>query len=208
MKPVQNIYCVGRNYVKHAKELNNEIPSSPLMFSKPTHALAEANGGEIVLPGDRGSVHYEAEFVIRLRQPYEEGMSVEDVVDSMALGIDFTLRDVQDQLRKKGQPWLLSKGFPNSAVITPFLPFDGEAACQNQDFSLLRNEERVQIGNIRDMIFDLHTLIAYTATHLGAGEGDIIFTGTPEGVGPVAHGDHYTLLCGTNPLGNCTIKLQ
>ncbi|UOR13565.1 fumarylacetoacetate hydrolase family protein [Halobacillus amylolyticus] len=207
MNEIRNIYCVGRNYVEHAHELNNQVPTSPLLFSKPTHSLVKANGEEITLPSDRGAVHYEAELVIRIGQPYKKGMKVDELVDRMALGIDFTLREVQSELKKKGHPWLLAKGFPNSAVLSEFIDFPGVEECKKSNFSLMLNGEQVQLGTIQHLIFDLQTLIDYTALHLGLGEGDVIFTGTPQGVGKVSDGDELSLLWDAGKLGDCTIKL-
>lgn len=206
MDTIRNIYCIGRNYRLHAEELGNEVPEFPMVFLKPTHALVLAQGQEILLPGGRGEVHYEAELVIHIAKPYETGMKVEDLVDRMALGIDFTLRDVQSELKKKGHPWLLAKGFPNSAVITPFRKFPGEEACRTTDFSLVKNGEPVQRGNIRDMMFDLQTIIEFCGTHFGLGPGDLIYTGTPAGVGTVATGDRLQLMWGEEMLGDCWIR--
>ncbi|MEH7076261.1 fumarylacetoacetate hydrolase family protein [Neobacillus drentensis] len=208
MENIRNIYCVGRNYVSHAKELNNDVPTSPFLFSKPTHALVEACGQEISLPGDRGTIHYEVELVIHIAKSYEMGMNVEELVDRMALGIDFTLRDVQSELKKKGYPWLLAKGFPNSAVLTPLIEFPGIENCKHFDFALIKNGEQVQLGNIQNMIFDLQTIIDFTALHFGLGKGDIIFTGTPEGVGPAAEGDQFSLKWGENTLGEFSVSLK
>lgn len=208
MSDIHNIYCVGRNYVAHAKELNNDVPTSPLLFSKPNRSLVKADGREIILPGDKGEVHYEAELVIRLGENYEQGIQVDDIVDSMAIGLDLTLRDVQGELKKKGHPWLLAKGFPNAAVIGDFLTFPGEKECKESDFVLLKNGEQAQRGNTKQMIFDLQTLIDYCGMHLGAGEGDIIFTGTPEGVGPISNGDHMEFIWDDKPLGHCTFRLS
>ncbi len=204
---VKNIYCVGRNYALHAKELNNVVPTSPFLFSKPTHALVEANGQEIVLPGDRGSVHFETELVIRIGKPYEKGIVVDDLIDNMAVGIDFTLRDVQKELKKNGYPWLLCKGFPNSAVLSKFISFPGVEECKKLNFALLKNDDQVQVGNISNLIFDLQTVVDFSAHHFGLGEGDIIFTGTPEGVGPVYDGDKMSLLLDGQTLGDCIVKL-
>ncbi|MEW9672012.1 fumarylacetoacetate hydrolase family protein [Ammoniphilus sp. 3BR4] len=208
MENIRNIYCVGRNYALHAKELNNEVPDSPFLFSKPTYALVKADGRNIPLPGDRGGVHYEVELVIHIAKDYEKGMKVDELVDSMALGIDFTLRDVQSELKKKGYPWLLAKGFPNSAPITTFIPFPGVEECKNKNFSLIKNGEQGQCGNIKNMLFDMQALVDFTALHFGLGKGDIIFTGTPEGVGPISHGDHLSLAWGEDVLGECTIVLE
>ncbi|WP_274652672.1 fumarylacetoacetate hydrolase family protein [Paenibacillus humicola] len=208
MNFIRNIYCVGRNYALHAKELNNEVPASPFLFSKPTHALAEANGSRIALPGDRGAVHFETELIVRIGKPYEQGMTVDELADAMAIGIDFTLRDVQDELKKKGYPWLLAKGFPNSAVVSPFFAFPGVERCKSINFALIKNGEEAQQGNITQMIFDLQTIVDFSARHFGLGEGDIIFTGTPAGVGPVADGDHLALLWDGNQVGECTVSLN
>lgn len=208
MNCIRNIYCVGRNYLLHAEELNNKIPTSPLIFTKPTHAAVEANGKEIILPGDRGTIHYEMELVIRITKPYSKGIMVNEIVDAMAIGIDFTLRDVQTELKEKGYPWLLAKGFKNSAVLTPFIKFPGTEECKKLNFSLLKNGQEVQVGNIKDMIFDLQTIVEYSAHHFGLGKGDIIFTGTPKGVGPVYNNDLMALMLGEKVLGQCKIKLD
>ncbi|MEL1136105.1 fumarylacetoacetate hydrolase family protein [Desulfitobacterium sp. THU1] len=204
---IKNIYCVGRNYVLHAEELNNAIPQTPLLFTKPTHSLAEAKGGEIFFPSDRGQIQYEAELVFHISRPYEPGIRVDDLVDKMAIGIDFTLRDLQTELKGKGYPWVLAKGFINSAVLTPWQPFTGLETLEDIDFSLVKNGQEVQRGNMKNMIFDLQTIIDYTALHLGLGQGDIIFSGTPAGVGPVLDGDRFVCKLGDNELGSCLIKL-
>lgn len=203
---VRNIFCVGRNYRLHAEELGNEIPTTPLIFSKPSHALVEAKGQEILLPGDRGTLHHEIEVVIHIDKPYKKGMKAEDVIDQMALGIDFTLRDVQNELKKKGQPWLLAKGFRNSAIVTAFRPFPGVEVLKKIDFSLVKNGEQIQRGNIGDMIFDFETILQYISDHFGLDAGDMIYTGTPAGVSPVAAGDHLELRWGEETLGECKIK--
>ncbi|MDQ0199819.1 fumarylacetoacetate hydrolase family protein [Neobacillus ginsengisoli] len=207
MSEIRNIYCVGRNYLAHARELNNEVPTSPFLFSKPTHAFVEANGQEIHLPGNRGSVHFETELVIRIGRKYEKGLKVDEVIDSMGIGIDFTLRDVQSELKKKGYPWLLAKGFPNSAVVSNFIVFPGIDEIKKRDFTLIKNGEKVQQGNIKNMIFDLQTIVDFTSIHFGLGEGDLIYTGTPEGVEQVFDGDHLSLEWDNKVLGDCIIKL-
>jgi fumarylpyruvate hydrolase len=208
LNKINNIYCVGRNYAAHAKELQNEVPASPMLFSKPTYALVEAAGQEVLLPSNRGSIHFETELVIRMGKTFEKGITVNEMVESMAIGIDFTLRDVQSELKKKGHPWLLAKGFPNSALLSQFISFPGTEELKKNDFSLLKNGERVQQGNIKSMIFDLQTIIEFTAENFGLGEGDLIFTGTPEGVGPITDNDHLSLLWGNTVLGECLIKLK
>jgi fumarylpyruvate hydrolase len=208
LNKINNIYCVGRNYAAHAKELQNEVPASPMLFSKPTHALVRGDGQEVLFPGDRGSIHFETEVVLKIGKPYEQGIKAEEIVDSMAIGIDFTLRDIQSELKKKGHPWLLAKGFPNSALVSDFIPFPGVEEMKKIDFSLVKNGETVQQGNIKNMIFDFQTIIDFTAQNFGLGEGDLIYTGTPEGVGQVKDKDHLTLLWGNSILGECYIKLD
>ncbi|MGG0935895.1 fumarylacetoacetate hydrolase family protein [Brevibacillus centrosporus] len=208
MKKIGNIYCVGRNYKLHAEELGNDVPTKPMIFGKPTHALAETAGGEIVLPGTRGELHYETELIIHIARSYEPGVTLDEMVDEIALGIDFTLRDVQSELKKKGHPWLLAKGFKNSAILTPFHAFPGLDECLKTDFTLLKNGEQAQRGNIRNVIFDLMTLIQYISEHFGLEKGDIIYTGTPEGVGPVADGDVLTFLWGDQKWGEFKARLR
>lgn len=204
----RNIYCVGRNYGKHAAELGNAIPDQPMLFTKPTHAVVPADGGTVILPGNRGEVHYETELVLHIGRAYDPGISVDALVDRMALGIDFTLREVQETLKKKGYPWLPAKGFLQSAPVGPFRPFEGAEQTAQTDFALRINGKEVQRGNIREMIFDLQTIVDFVAANYGLGEGDLIFTGTPAGVGPVKEGDRMELFWGEEPSGQLTVKLD
>lgn len=204
---IRNIYCVGRNYGLHAAELGNAVPEQPMLFSKPTHALIALDGKPIELPGNRGEVHYETEVVVRIGSRYEKGARVDEMIDGVALGIDFTLRDVQSELKKKGYPWLAAKGFRHSAPVTGFRPFSGIEALGSADFGLLRNGVEAQRGNVKEMIFDLQTIVDYCAEHFGIGPGDVIFTGTPAGVGPVADGDRFQLQYGGEIWGEGVIRL-
>src|SRR5699024_4236558 len=117
MQTIKNIYCVGRNYVEHVHELGNVVPEEPVVFSKPTHAVVRADGGIINLPKDRGEVHYEAELVLKMGADYRVGITVDEIVSEMTVGLDLTLRDEQSKLKERAHPWLLSKGFPASAVL-------------------------------------------------------------------------------------------
>ncbi|MFB4475768.1 fumarylacetoacetate hydrolase family protein, partial [Oceanobacillus caeni] len=139
--------------------------------------------------------------MLKVSKSYERGMTVDELVLSMALGLDMTLVDVQNNLKKKGQPWLLAKGFKNSAIITSFIPFPGVEECKKVNFSLEKNEKTVQVGNIKDMIFDLQTIVDFVGLEFGLGEGDIIFTGTPQGVGNVENGDNLKLFWDKEILG-------
>ncbi|RTE09562.1 fumarylacetoacetate hydrolase family protein [Paenibacillus whitsoniae] len=204
---IRNIYCVGRNYRAHAAELGNDVPDQPMIFTKPTHALAPMNGESLALPSGQGEIHYETELVLHIAKPYEAGASVDALVDSYALGIDFTLRDVQSVIKKKGQPWLPAKGFLNSAPLSDWRPFPGAAKLAERNFQLRLNDTVVQDGNIGNMIFDLQTIIDYIAKHYGLGPSDIIYTGTPEGVGPVQSGDRLELLFGEESFGAFTVTM-
>lgn len=204
---IKNIYCVGRNYRLHAEELGNEIPSTPFLFCKPTHALTQANGQKIMLPDGRGEVHYEIEVVVHIGNAQRQGKSILDTIDSFTLGIDFTLREEQNKLKQEGKPWLLAKGFPNSAVIGNPIPFTSEKELMQEDFSLVKNDETVQKGNIQEMLFDLQTLLTFTKKHFGLGEGDLIFTGTPKGVGQVKEGDHLEMFWGKTKVGSVIIRI-
>ncbi|MDR6722529.1 2-keto-4-pentenoate hydratase/2-oxohepta-3-ene-1,7-dioic acid hydratase in catechol pathway [Paenibacillus amylolyticus] len=202
---IRNVYCVGRNYKLHAEELGNAVPDEPMIFMKPSHAVVPLNGEAIALPSTQGEVHYEAELVIRIGQNYQPGISIVNLVDAYAFGIDFTLRDVQSVIKKKGHPWTAAKGFKNSAPITEFQAFTDVDSLQKADFTLNKNGEEVQRGNIRNMIFDLQTIVDYVGQHYGLGEGDIIFTGTPEGVGSTVAGDVLELTWNGESVSQCTI---
>lgn len=204
---VRNIYCVGRNYKLHAAELGNAVPDQPMIFTKPTHSLVKMDGSEVKLPGNQGEVHYEGELVLRIGKRYVQGDSIESVVDGIALGLDFTLRDVQNELKKKGHPWLAAKGFRNAALVTDFISFPDLSEVEAGSFSLQKNGDQVQLGFVNDMIFSIQVIIEYIALHYGLGAGDMIYTGTPAGVGPVKDGDRLTLLWGDKLMGESVIIL-
>jgi 2-keto-4-pentenoate hydratase/2-oxohepta-3-ene-1,7-dioic acid hydratase in catechol pathway len=208
MTTIRNLICVGRNYGLHAAELGNAVPEKPMIFMKPTHAAVWMDGGAIELPGDRGELHFETELVLRIGKEYQPGMTVDDLADSFTLGIDFTLRDVQSELKKKGYPWLPAKGFLRSAPLGAFRPFPGAAAVRDTAFTLRRNGEVAQTGKAADMIFDLQTLVDYIAANFGLGAGDLIFTGTPAGVAAVADGDKLELLWGDDCVGSFQVALR
>ncbi|WP_088036047.1 fumarylacetoacetate hydrolase family protein [Evansella clarkii] len=207
MEEIKNIFCVGRNYAKHAKELGNEVPDEPILFSKPTHSLASADGSTIVFPAGRGEIHHELEIVLYIEKEIPHDFEVSDVVKKMALGIDFTLRDEQSELKKKGQPWLKAKGFRNSALITDFWDFPGEQQMKETEFSLIKNGDLVQKGSINDMMFGFKDIINYCNDYFCLGKGDIIYTGTPEGVGPIGNKDELKLVWGSEEKGAFRVKL-
>lgn len=202
---LRNVYCVGRNYRLHAAELGNDVPKEPMIFMKPSHAVIPLDQSVITLPKDQGEVHYEGELVIHIERDYEQGLSVNDLVDVMALGIDFTLRDVQQVIKEKGHPWTAAKGFKSSAPLTSFVPFPGMEELPSSDFTVVKNKVEVQRGNASDMIFSLQNIVDFIGLHYGLGKGDIIFTGTPAGVGPVFSSDQFELWWGDQQLGSCVI---
>jgi len=208
MNTIKNIYCVGRNYVEHIRELNNQVPESPVIFNKPTHAVVKANQHTIELPTNQGAIHYEVELVIKLANDYTPEASIHYLIHEMTVGVDLTLRDLQQNLKDKGYPWLLSKGFINSAILGEFIPFPDQMDLRKENFSLLINDSKVQEGNISQMIFDLETLIHFIGSNLGLKKGDIIFTGTPSGVNALHNNDELALYWGTQNLGACTIKIK
>lgn len=206
MDSIKNIFCVGRNFVEHVHELKNVVPDAPVIFSKPTHAITKADGKIIELPSDKGVIHYEAELVVKLVTDYVPGATVDALIGEMTIGLDLTMREVQQRLKDKGYPWLLSKGFPHSAILGDFIKFPGLEACKEENFSLLINDNKVQEGNIQQMIFNLETLILFIGENIGLRQGDIIFTGTPSGVGVLKNDDYLTLKWGTEEVGDCTVK--
>lgn len=205
---IRNIYCVGRNYGLHAAELGNAVPDQPMIFTKPTYSLVATDGGEIELPGGKGELHFETELVIHIGQSYRPGISVDELVDAMTLGIDFTLRDVQSEIKKKGYPWLPAKGFIRSAPLGKFRPFPGDSVVRDTEFSLLRNGGTAQSGKPSDMIFSLQTIVDFIAGNFGLGQGDIIFTGTPAGVAAVQDGDKLELIWGGESVGSFRAALK
>lgn len=202
---VNNLYCVGRNYKLHAEELGNNVPVEPLIFMKPSHAAVSLDKAIIHLPKDAGQVHYEGELVLRIARDYVPGMSVEELVDVMALGLDFTLRDVHNDLQKKGLPWTAAKGFKNAAPLTPYIAFPDKEELEGTDFTVLKNGVEVQRGNVKNMIFSLQRIVDFIAARYGLGKDDVIFTGTPAGVGPTVSGDSFELYWGEKLMGTCLI---
>ncbi|MDV2886822.1 fumarylacetoacetate hydrolase [Alkalihalophilus pseudofirmus] len=208
MNEVKNIFCIGRNYAKHAVELGNEVPEAPILFTKPTHALTYAIGEDITFPADKGEIHHELEIILHIDKPVKKGDRLEDVVSDISLGIDFTLRDVQSELKKKGQPWDRAKGFPNAAVTTERFPFPGIEACRKETFSLLKNGEVAQEGTINEMMFDFQAIIDECQEVFGLGAGDLIYTGTPEGVGPIKDGDQFEFFWGSERIGSFIVSMK
>lgn len=205
---IRNMYCIGRNYRLHALELGNEVPESPMMFTKPSHAVVEMDGGEIQITANQGEVHFELEVVLRVGEAYKPGMPIDECFDAMTLGLDLTLRDVQSVLKKKGHPWLAAKGFKNSAPLGKWIPYPGEAAIAEGDFKLIRSGETAQHGFPKDMIFGITEIVRHIEENYGLGAGDLIFTGTPAGVAALRDGDVLEAYWGEEKLGSCRIAMK
>jgi len=185
------IICIGRNYSEHVRELNNELPTEPVIFMKPDSALLR-NNDPFYIPPFSQDVHYECELIIRINRL---GKNIEPkfanrYYEEIGLGIDFTARDLQNRLREKGLPWEKAKAFDRSAVISShFIPKNELPEVNAINFQLKRNGELVQNGNSSQMIFPMDELISQVSNYFTLKIGDLIYTGTPAGVGPVAIGD-------------------
>jgi 2-keto-4-pentenoate hydratase/2-oxohepta-3-ene-1,7-dioic acid hydratase in catechol pathway len=179
------IICVGRNYADHAKELGNALPISPVIFLKPDSAILQ-KGKPFFIPEFSQDVHYECELLIRINRLGKriEKRFAHKYYSEVSLGIDFTARDIQQGLKEKGLPWELAKGFDGSAVIGKWTD-KSNFNLNSTSFHLFKNDIEVQKGNTRDMIFDIDSIIAYISQYFTLKIGDIIFTGTPAGVGRV-----------------------
>lgn len=184
------IICVGRNYLKHAQELNNELPKEPVLFMKPDSAILR-QVDHFYIPEWSNEIHYEAELVFRIERI---GKNIESKFASryyseFTLGIDFTARDLQRELKAKGLPWEKAKAFDRSAALGAWQKVEG-FDLKKISFELKKNGEVVQHGNSADMIFPLDEVIEYSSKFFTLKIGDLIYTGTPEGVGKVEAGDH------------------
>ncbi|NNC86173.1 MAG: fumarylacetoacetate hydrolase family protein [Bacteroidia bacterium] len=185
------IICVGRNYAKHAKELKNEIPSEPVIFIKPDTALLPKKN-PFFYPSFSKDVHYEVELVIKINKMGKkiQPQFAHKYYNEVSVGIDFTARDVQKQLKEKGLPWEKAKAFDSSAPVGSFVSLSKFKSIDNISFSLKLNGELKQEGNTSNMLFKVNELISYVSSFVTLKKGDLLFTGTPEGVGPVAINDH------------------
>lgn len=184
------IICIGRNYAKHAKELNNPIQTEPVIFLKPETAIP-LKKHPFFYPEFSKDIHYEAEIVIRIKKvgKHIQKEFANKYYDELTLGIDFTARDIQEECKKKGLPWEKAKSFDGSAAIGNFVSKTEYENLNKLSFHLNINGEKKQEGNTSDMIFDVDSIIAYVSSFITLKIGDLIFTGTPAGVGPIAIGD-------------------
>ncbi|MFD1676878.1 fumarylacetoacetate hydrolase family protein [Alicyclobacillus fodiniaquatilis] len=204
IKEIRNVFCVGRNYRDHAIELGNAVPTRPMIFGKFTHALTPASG-HLALPPGATDIHHELEIVLFIDKPVTNGAQAKDVVGGVALGLDLTDRPLQSRLKEQGHPWELAKSFIGSGILTDFYTSGDFQDVQQAVFSLQINGQTVQEGTPADMLFDFDTLVQYVHQHFGLHPGDILFTGTPAGVGPLHAGDTCTLVLDNTRLGELII---
>jgi len=177
------IICIGRNYSEHAKELNNEVPTEPVIFMKPKNALL-MTGKPLFYPEFTDDLHYECEVVVRLNKngKFIQEKFAHKYYNEVSVGIDFTARDLQEQQKKKGLPWEIAKAFDGSAAVGSFISTDG-IDLNNLDFELKINDNTVQKSNTGNMLFNVNKIIEYASKYFTLNIGDLIYTGTPAGVG-------------------------
>ncbi|HCK23136.1 MAG TPA: 2-hydroxyhepta-2,4-diene-1,7-dioate isomerase [Bacteroidetes bacterium] len=182
--------CIGRNYGEHAKELNNPVPENPVVFLKPSTAVL--HGKDFYHPEFSNDIHYECELLVRIGK---QGKHIakefaHHYIDALSVGIDFTARDVQARQKEKGLPWEIAKAFDQSAVVGQWVTWDKQQDLTDCFFGLQRNQQWVQQGNSRDMLFPITDIIHYVSRYFTLQQGDVLFTGTPAGVGKINIGDH------------------
>ncbi|MFN2395145.1 MAG: fumarylacetoacetate hydrolase family protein [Bacteroidales bacterium] len=201
------IICIGRNYVEHAQELNNPVPADPVFFMKPETALIRA-GMPFFYPDFSNDIHYEVELVLYICKvgKHIQEKFAHTYYDKIGIGIDFTARDVQKICKQKGLPWEVAKAFDGSAPVSKFIPKKEFADLYDINFSLTRNEELVQKGNSGMMIFNFEKIIAYISRFVTLKMGDLIFTGTPAGVGSVIKEDKLKAFIGEKKMLDIIIK--
>lgn len=201
------IICIGRNYVNHIEELKNERPTEPVIFIKPDSAIL-LKQHPFVIPEFSNDVHHEIELIVKINKvgKYIDAKFAHKYYDEISVGIDFTARDVQTKLKEKGLPWEKAKSFDGSAVIGDFLPKTQFDSLENLTFELTNNNKIVQAGNTNNMLWKIDEIIAYASQYFTLKIGDIIFTGTPEGVAAVKTDDVLEGFLKGNKLFSIQIK--
>jgi 2-keto-4-pentenoate hydratase/2-oxohepta-3-ene-1,7-dioic acid hydratase in catechol pathway len=201
------IICVGRNYQDHAKELGNAVPEQPVLFMKSKNALHQTTL-PFYYPAFTNELHYEIELVVKISKngKYISRAAAPDYYNAITVGIDFTARDIQDELKAKGLPWEKSKAFDNSASVGTFISSGLVDTKRNLNFSLLKNQEKVQNGFSKDMLFGIDEIIEHASEYFTLNIGDLIFTGTPAGVGECTIGDTLEGYLEKQKLLSVTIK--
>lgn len=203
---IGKIVCVGRNYSKHAKELGNEIPDKPVLFLKPASALIYS-GEKIVHPDYGNELHHEVELVLLIGETAKnaDSISAERAIMGYGVGLDMTLRDVQDRLKKKGHPWTLAKCFDTSLVISDFILKKDYQLKPDEKLELKVNGEVRQSDTFKSMIFNPAEIVEYISSVMTLEKGDLIFTGTPAGVSKVNRGDKLEARLGEIAQLSCTV---
>ena len=201
------IICIGRNYVKHIEELKNERPSEPVIFMKPDSAIL-LKQHPFVIPEFSNDIHHEIELIVKINKvgKYIDTKFAHKYYDEISVGIDFTARDLQNELKAKGLPWEKAKSFDGSAVIGDFLPKSQFNSLENVTFELTNNNEIVQKGNANEMLWKIDEIISYVSQFFTLKIGDIIFTGSPEGVAAVKPEDVLEGFLEGNKLFSIQIK--
>lgn len=200
------IICIGKNYALHVKEMNSAIPSEPVFFLKPDTALLK-NGETFYLPDFSEEIHYEVEIILKISK---NGKNIEQqfagkYYDEISIGIDFTARDLQAKCKDKGLPWEKAKAFDQSAGVGNFVSKSKFSNLNQLPFSLLINGAAVQTGNTKDLLFGFDTIISYISKFITLKTGDLIYTGTPEGVGKINEGDVLEAFIENEKLFSCNI---
>jgi acylpyruvate hydrolase len=195
------IICIGRNYAEHAKEMNSPIPTEPVVFLKPDTALLRENA-PFFYPDFTSDLHHEVELVLKISKAgkHIQPEFAHRYYEEIGIGIDFTARDIQAHCKAKGLPWEKAKAFDNSAPIGSFVPKATLGAADAIQFNLDINGNTVQRGNTKDLLFSFDVLISHVSQYFTLKTGDLIFTGTPEGVGPVKRGDRLTAYIGESKM--------
>jgi 2-keto-4-pentenoate hydratase/2-oxohepta-3-ene-1,7-dioic acid hydratase in catechol pathway len=201
------IICIGRNYADHAKEMNSPVPSSPMFFMKPDVAILRP-GTPFFYPNFSKDIHFECEVVVKINRV---GKNIAEkfahkYYDEIGLGIDFTARDLQAKCKEKGHPWEIAKAFEGSAPISKEFISKSELDLDNLKFHLTQNGKTVQEGTTADMIFSIDQLIAHVSQFMTLKKGDLIYTGTPAGVGPIAIGDELKGFIGDREMFMVRVK--
>jgi 2-keto-4-pentenoate hydratase/2-oxohepta-3-ene-1,7-dioic acid hydratase in catechol pathway len=201
------IICIGRNYAAHAKELGNEVPTEPVIFMKPKSALLQSHM-PFYYPEFTNELHYECELVLRVSKNgrYIQERHAPNYYNGITVGIDFTARDLQNELMAKGLPWEKCKAFDNSAAVGKFIDLDPVFNKKSIPFKLIKNGEKVQEGNSSKMLFNFDAIVANISTYFSLNIGDLIFTGTPEGVGECVVGDELEAFIDNTMLLKLEIK--
>jgi 2-keto-4-pentenoate hydratase/2-oxohepta-3-ene-1,7-dioic acid hydratase in catechol pathway len=201
------IICIGRNYSDHAKEMNSPVPSKPMFFMKADVSILRP-GTPFFYPDFSNEIHFECEVVVKINKV---GKNIAEkfahkYYDEIGLGIDFTARDLQKECKEKGHPWEIAKSFEGSAPISKEFINKSELDLNDFSFSLNQNGDVKQAGNIKDMIFSIDQLIAYVSKYMTLKKGDLIYTGTPAGVGPIAIGDELIGYIGERKMFKVRVK--